>query len=308
MYNMITWLFGASFRERIAIAMSYTLAIVTIALGLQLKLASKSPNPAKWNTYSQQANSHLYDGLNPAKPIAMPVISHRGGDVPGIDEAGTLARLDYNYARGQRLFELDFSWTADDQIVVKHDWKERSEIPTLEEFLSESPTDHTSLSMVYDWLVAHPDAFVVTDCKKRSLAAAARIRMERPELVAQFILQIYQYKDFELVQSQGYQNVILTLYRCLVSESANRIADFAAEHDLFAITVPRSRSSDPELPRRLNQLGVPIYVHTVNDNETALDLQRRGFYGVYSDSLTTETVGRIAQRKPAEYPDKTVFQ
>lgn len=285
MQSILKKVFGTTVRERIANTISYVLVFACITLGMQLKWASKSPNPAEWNAYSPLANAHLYDSLNPARPVAMPVVSHRGGVVPGIHEAGTLARLDYNYSQGQRIFELDFSWTSDEQIVVKHDWNERSVIPTLDEYLAESPEDNASLTMVYDWLATHPDAFIVTDCKKRSLEGAARIRMERPELVPQFILQIYQLKDYDLVQSQGFQNVILTLYRCLPDAPASSIADFMRTHDLFALTIPKKRAGDKELIKAATDLGVPVYAHTVNDSEMLANLLQEGIFGVYSDEL-----------------------
>lgn len=294
MNMIVTKILGITVRERIANSISYALVGVCVMLGLQLKWAMKSPNPAEWNAYSASANDHLYEKLNVAHPVAMPVVSHRGGVVPGIHEAGTIARLNHNYGEGQRLFELDFSWTSDDQIVVKHDWNERSVIPTMAEYLSESPEDHASIAMVYEWLSTHPDAFIVTDCKKRSLEGVARIRMERPDLVPQFIPQIYQFKDYELVQSQGFRNIILTLYRCLTHEPDDRIVEFAKSHDLFAITIPENRTSTGELASRLNQMDIPTYVHTINDTATAQTLQGRGFSGIYSDTLTGDAVTRIA--------------
>ncbi|SMP47784.1 Glycerophosphoryl diester phosphodiesterase [Neorhodopirellula lusitana] len=287
MHTIVSRLFGKTTRERVANTISYLLIAACVSLGMQLKWALKSPAPAQWNAYSAQANSHLYDVLNPATPVAMPIVSHRGGIVPGIHEAGTIARLNHNYGQGQRLFELDFSWTSDEQIVVKHDWNERSVIPTREEYLAESPEDHASIEMVYDWLATHPDAFVVTDCKKRSLEGAARIRMDRPELVPQFILQIYQFKDYDLVQSQGFRNVILTLYRCLSEEATTNITEFMETHDLFALTIPKKRADDRDLILAAKELNVPIYAHTVNEAVDLANLLGNGISGVYSDSLTS---------------------
>lgn len=278
-----------SWREALAWGAAAALAATAAALGMQLARALKSPAPAEWNAYSDAANDHLYDRLNPARPEPGRVVAHQGGaaPAPGQPEPGPIARLEASYARGLRLFELDLAWTADDELVIQHDWDGRPRPPGLQEFLAEAPGRRASLDMVYDWLATHADAFVVTDCKKRSLECCARIRMERPELVPQFIVQIYTLKDHALVRSQGFRHVILTLYRTLADEPAGRLVDFASRHDLFAITIPRRRADDADLIAGVGRLGVPIYVHTINDAAEARVLVDRGATGVYSDSLAS---------------------
>ena len=276
-------------REALAWGVVAALAIAVAALGLRLARALKSPAPAEWNVYSAAANDHLYERLNRARPEPAAIVAHQGGSAPppGRPESGPIARLDTSYAQGLRLFELDFAWTADGELVVEHYWNDRPRPPTRAEFLAEAPGRRASLDMVYDWLAAHADAFIVTDCKKRSLECCARIRMERPDLVPQFIVQIYTLKDHELVRSQGFRHVILTLYRALADEPAGRLVDFVSGHDLFALTIPRRRADDADLIAGVRRLGVPIYVHTINDAAEARALVERGARGVYSDSLTT---------------------
>lgn len=287
-------------REVLAWGAVAALGIVVGAQALQLARALKSPAPAEWNVYSAAANEHLYARLNPARPEPGAIVAHRGGDAPapGQAERGPIARLDASYARGLRLFELDLAWTADEELVVQHDWDGRPRPPVLQEFLAEAPGHNASLVMVYDWLAAHDDAFIVTDCKKRSLECCARIRMERPELVPQFIVQIYALKDHELVRSQGFRHVILTLYRTLADEPADRLLDFISRHRLFALTIPRSRAGDADLIVGVRRLNVPIYVHTINDAAEARELVGRGVHGVYSDSLTSLEGGPVPGSGP----------
>lgn len=274
-------------RAAIAWAVAVAFGVATAMLGMQLARALKSPAPAEWNAYSSAANDHLYDRLNPARPAATAIVAHQGGAAPGPGqpEPGPIARLDASYARGLRLFELDLAWTADEELVVQHDWKDRPGPPTRAAFLAEAPGRRATLDMVYDWLAAHADAFIVTDCKKRSLECCARIRMERPELVPQFIVQIYTLKDHELVRAQGFRHVILTLYRTLAEEPADRLVDFVSRHELFALTIPRRRADDANLIAGVGRLGVPIYVHTINDAAEARALVDGGATGVYSDTL-----------------------
>lgn len=282
-------------RERAAWAAVAVLAAAAAVLGLRLVRALKSPAPAEWNAYSQAANDLLYERLNRARPEPHAVVAHQGG-IPPADEAdpGPIGRLTRSYARGLRLLELDFSWTADGEVVVAHDWNDQPRVPTRDEFLAADPRRAT-LDMVYAWLEEHGDAFIVTDCKKRSLECCARIRMERPDLVPQFIVQIYALRDHALVRGQGFRNVILTLYRTLGAEPAPRIVDFVAGHELFALTIPRSRADDEALVAGVRGLGVPVYVHTINDAAEAARLRDRGVTGVYSDVLAD--VGADPPRK-----------
>ena len=288
---------STSLRERIAWGGVGLLCVVASWLGLSLSRALKSPAPAEWNSYSQSANDHLYDRLNPARPTAFRIVAHRGGSGPaaGEPEPGPIARLDASYEAGLRLFELDFCWTADEELVVEHDWDSYPRIPTRAEFLAADPGRGT-LAMVYDWLDRHDDAFIVTDCKKRSLECCARIRMERPDLVPQFIVQIYTYKDHDLVRSLGFRNIILTLYRALSDETAERLGEFLAHHGVFALTMPHRRADDEQLLVAARRLSVPVYVHTINDPAVARELLNRGIHGVYSDVLSDlDTATRPAQ-------------
>ncbi|MDG2222603.1 MAG: hypothetical protein P8L85_14585 [Rubripirellula sp.] len=278
---------GTTRREIFGAVLNYTLIIALVVVGMQLKWATKSPTPREWNVYSKAANDQLY--LDQPVPPLSPLVAHAGGTVPDAPEAGALRRLTHNYDFGTRLFELDFSWTADSEVVVKHDWNERSRIPSLNQYLDESP-EHASLSMVYAWMEEHPEAFVVTDCKKRSLAFAAQLRMERPDLVPRFVLQVYQMKDFAMVQSQGFRDVILTLYRCHMGTSDDEIMRFAQANQPWAITIPHKRCTEGDLAVRLQQQGIPVFAHTVNSRDLAERLQTLGCYGVYSDRLAVTSL------------------
>ena len=297
MSHLLQFVFGTTCREILGTVLNYALIAALVVLALQLNWAMKSPTPREWNVYSQAANDHLYKRQPGEVPRLMPVVAHAGGTVPDAPEAGTLRRLNHNYTHGLRLFELDFSWTADDRLVVQHDWNKRSRIPTLQQYLDESP-EHASLAMVFSWMESHPEAFVVTDCKKRSLEFVARVRMERPDLVPRFLVQIYQFKDLELVRSQGFRHVILTLYRCHMGTSDDEIVDFALAHRLWAVTIPHGRCATGDLPSRLRQQGIPVFAHTVNDSELAARLLTLGCQGVYSDSLGAASLTPLMSQRP----------
>jgi len=285
---------GASRGEVVRSVVIGLLIAATVVLARQVKELSRSPNPAEWNFYTAEANDRLYEGPGVVSPKPARVVAHGGGALRGIARTNSLEALNANYERGHRLFEMDFCWTSDEQLAAIHDWGEYSGPtrswfgpPTLDEFASypTPPTTPTTLFMVYRWLEDHPDAFVVTDAKKRSLEALARIRMERPGLVHRFIVQIYQLKDYDLAVSQGFRNIILTLYRCLGGTPDETIVEFAREHRLFAVTMSLARCRKSDLALQLRRHGVPVYVHTVNDPGELEEALARGAFGVYSDAL-----------------------
>lgn len=270
-----------------------------VVLAQQVKQLSRSPNPREWNDYTPEANAHLYEGSNVVSPKLDRSIAHAGGEYRGITYSNSLEALNANYARGLRLFEMDFSWTSDGQLAAIHDWhrytgRSRNWFgpPALDEFAKDKTcaTTPTTLFMVYRWLEEHPDAFIVTDVKRRSLEALAKIRMERPELVHRFIVQIYQFKDYDLAVSQGFRNIILTLYQCLAKTPDDAIVRFAREHRLFALTMSLARSRASDLAMKLRRDNVPVYIHTVNTPEDLHEALARGAVGVYSDTLTPQEV------------------
>jgi glycerophosphoryl diester phosphodiesterase len=272
-----------------------SLAIVALAaavgvLAAEVRQLSRSPNPAEWNHYSAEANAHLYTGAAP--PVPSLAVAHAGGEIGGKTYTNSIEALEENYRRGYRLFELDFDWTADNELVATHNWAgyrgpRHGGAPTLADFLAQTPGPFRPASrfMIYEWLTAHGDAYIITDVKNRSLEALAQIRMERPALVPRFIPQIYLFKDYELAASQGYRHIILTLYRCLGSTADAAIVDFARTRRLFAVTVPSNRCLEGGLAAELARMNVPVYVHTVNELSVYERLAARGAHGVYTDRL-----------------------
>lgn len=301
----LRWL-GRSRGEAIRSVIIAALVTAVVVLALEVRQLSRSPSPAEWNVYSAEANAHLYADPRAARPAPNLVVAHAGGECDGESYTNSIDALQVNYDRGYRLFEMDLAWTADEELVAIHDWNgycgpHQGSRPTREEFLNQpsTPFTPTSLLMVYEWLETHPDAFIITDVKKRSLEAFAKIRMERPTLVPRFIPQIYLFKDYDLAASLGYRNIILTLYRCLDSTADETIVEFARTHRLFAVTMPQDRCRKSELAARLARLNITVYVHTINDLPAFDELLARGAYGVYTDRLLPRDVALRAARQGA---------
>ena len=110
--------------------------------------------------------------------ISPPIfIAHAGGGINQLTYTNSLEALNSNYDKGFRCFEIDFSWTLDEELVAIHDWEKSllkdyhvvgKEIPTLAEFLLlETKTGLTQLSLkaILRWAADKEDVFIESDEK-----------------------------------------------------------------------------------------------------------------------------------------------
>ena len=54
-------------------------------------------------------------------------IAHAGGQIENETYTNSLEALNANFKEGFRVFEIDFSWTTDTQLVCLHDWEQSFE-------------------------------------------------------------------------------------------------------------------------------------------------------------------------------------
>ncbi|MCG6879725.1 MAG: hypothetical protein LJE96_11355 [Deltaproteobacteria bacterium] len=225
------------------------------------------------------------------------LIAHAGGEIGGRVGQNSLEALDRNYAKGHRYFEIDFCWTSDDRLVLIHDWErsfselfgDAKEKPSLERFKSmkmKHGMTQMSLASLFLWLSKHNDAHIITDVKERNLSALKIIARDSGKFQKHFIPQIYDPSEFEPVKLLGFEKVILTLYRSSLSDS--EVLKFAANSNLFAVTMPVRRAFSSCLLRELSQKGIPLYAHTVNEIEILNYLRGKGIHGIYTDKILPE--------------------
>ena len=220
-------------------------------------------------------------------------VAHAGGGIDGHTYTNSLEALNSNYQRGHRFFEVDIGWTSDDHLVLIHDWTR-----TLRTLFSVPEKVYSlegfkNLKMVHglkqlafqdlaEWLLKHPDAYVVTDIKNRNINGLELISTKHAHVRDRIIPQIYYFEEYDKVTAMGFKNVILTLYRS--SYEDDLVLDFAERHVLLAITMPINRSRT-RLPRELETIGVFVYTHTVNDIAVENELKDISVDGSYTDFL-----------------------
>lgn len=229
-------------------------------------------------------------------------VAHGGAEVAGQRVTNTLQALNAAYDRGQRLIEVDFSWTSDRHLVLLHDWHEtywrlfvqpagRSGVPdrdTFNHLTMHHGLTQLNLEQLLAWLRERPDAVIITDIKAGSAEGLAVIAQRAGKQIRQFVPQIYRMAEYRSVRALGYERIIFTLYRTDIADG--EILNFAASHRLMAVTMPANRVVTGTLARRLAQQGVWVYAHTVNRIDFFDYLRGRGVSGIYSDVLYSETL------------------
>ncbi len=226
----------------------------------------------------------------------MPPIAHAGGGVEGKSYTNSIEALNHNYASGFDLFEIDFVWTIDNQLVCLHDWAKtpkwllnyNSEVPlALKEF---NQLEHPKLKFkpcnlqrLNQWLIDHPEALIVTDIKQNNINGLKFIKQWISDAEARIIPQIYQPEEYSAIKKMGYWSIIWSLYKYHGSNES--VVRASQKMDLFAITMPEFRAKQG-LAHALSDPYVPTYVHTINDKSTALYYQKHhGISSVYTDFL-----------------------
>lgn len=159
----------------------------------------------------------------PVKPL--PRVAHAGGGYKGETYTDSIQALDTNSKKFD-LFEIDLSFTADDQLVCIHDWDSSAERtfgrkfdspPTLKRF-KELVSQHVlyencTLETLVNWLNANPSKRVVTDVKDDNVQALKKLVNVYPEIRERIIPQIYHPREYSEVKRMGFDTIILTLYR-----------------------------------------------------------------------------------------------
>jgi len=221
------------------------------------------------------------------------IIAHGCGDFNGISYTNSLNALDSNYEKGFRYFEIDLNYTSDGHIVLIHDWENTEnellgiskKILGYNEFKNLKPRYNLTLmdiDMLISWLVAHNDAYVITDCKYDNLKMLREISFKYPNMLQRFVPQMGTFGEYKKLHDMGYQNIILGVNRTNYSDDA--IINFVRIHKFYAVTMPVKRA-ETDLLSKLKETDIKVFVYTVNDTVTFEKLINKGVYGIYSDSI-----------------------
>ncbi|WMT40580.1 phosphatidylinositol-specific phospholipase C/glycerophosphodiester phosphodiesterase family protein [Paenibacillus sp. D2_2] len=239
------------------------------------------------------------------------MIAHAMGGISGKSYTNSYEAFIANYEKGIRVFESDFLLSADDDLIARHEWGESftklmgqedglkperyGAIFTTKEFKDAKIMgryEPLTWDDVLDLMVDYPDMYLVTDTKQIKPEEIDQIfskivdgaKKRDPEILTRIVPQIYNHPMWDQIEAiYPFESVIFTLYQ--THESDDEVLQFAEEKGLAAITMSEARANK-NLVSKLNKLGIPSYVHTINDVETMQKFKNMGVYGFYTDFLT----------------------
>lgn len=249
------------------------------------------------------------------------MIAHAMGGISGQTYTNSYEAFIANYEKGIRVFEADFLLSADDDLIARHEWGESftkmmgqedglkperyGAIFSTQEFKDAKIMgryEPLTWDNVLDLMVDYPDMYLVTDTKQIKPEEIEQIfskivdsaKQRDPEILTRIVPQIYNHPMWDQIEAiYPFESVIFTLYQ--THESDDEVLQFAEEKGLAAITMSEARANK-NLVSKLNKLGIPSYVHTINDVEKIQKFKKMGVYGFYTDFLTETDVNRSGWR------------
>jgi hypothetical protein len=168
------------------------------------------------------------------------LIAHAGGGLPDRMYPNSIEALDRSYARGLRVFEMDFHQLPFGVMRAGHD-----------PFDVLDPRE-AWLSQVLDWMRRHPDARLLPDMKTDNVAGLKLILAEAPDLRHRITPFVYTKTEYDVVRKLGFG---LPIYALFHHEDADWLA-FANSHDFQAVALSEEKVS--EIP----DIRHPVIVYT----------------------------------------------
>lgn len=233
---------------------------------------------------------------NQPPSLDISAVAHAGGGINSKRYTNSIEALNHNYDLGFELFEIDFSWTSDGQLVCLHDWDKTAS--RLFNYDENKPTSlmafktmaHANkrltpctLDSLDRWLATHPKAYVITDIKGRNINRLNLILDHIKNAKHKVIPQFTQPEHFQKIKNMGFENLIWTLFS--YNKSNEELLQQVKDMQLFAITMPKKRT-ETGVANQLKAIGFETYVHTINDLNAAKNYQSiYGLSSVYTDFL-----------------------
>ena len=256
--------------------------------------------------YGECFEINMVQGAKTWKPTK--TVGHSFGAINSDSYTGSLEAFLYNYGLGRRTMEVDLLLTTDNRLVLRHDWDEplqegisEMQQPTEEVFLNTKILGlYTPLSFsgLCELMMTYPDVWIVTDTKETEkeeikkqfevLVDTAR-QLSCEEVLDRMIVQIYNEEMYETVKEvYDFNNYIFTMYMRFYDDdwlgAATEVCRFCVNNGIETITIGTNRIS-PQMKAIADRYGRNVYVHTVNDTETAEKYFEMGVIGIYTDSL-----------------------
>ncbi|MBO7711871.1 MAG: hypothetical protein J6S83_15480 [Lachnospiraceae bacterium] len=200
--------------------------------------------------------------------------------------------------QGNPFVELDFQLTTDGYPVCVHGWNAlldedgsfSEEALSLDEFRSRkimgifTPMTLDDLAAVME---ENPGMYIIADIRGKLAPCLKSILTACPGLRDRFIIQIYHEKQYETVYAMGFHQIIYTLYRTSEEEhSLERLRRFSGRSILLGLTMRTAIFYQEDLHTGLLGLDLPLFVHTIDNEEEKKQLHQDGAAAIYTNIST----------------------
>lgn len=202
------------------------------------------------------------------------------------------------YNNGNRISEIDLLETSDGKFVCCHDDENGwgygidSDSALSEEAFLNKKLFGALTTMGMDQLVTflrdHRDMYIVTDIKDENYKGCKFIADNYPDVMNQFIIQIYHMDEYDGIKELGFNNMIYTLYRTEAEErNKERLVSDIKSHDLVGVTFWYDWIETKDVYDNIKNIGIPIFVHTVNDKDDMIKCDSMKLL-MYTDNTDNE--------------------
>lgn len=229
------------------------------------------------------------------------LIYHAAGGIDGLDYSNSREAMELTLENGNRVVEVDFSYTSDGHLVCVRKWgdiAESGEPLTMADYLAMKIYGKYSpmtAEMVVDYMRRYPDLYIVIDYKaddyQRAIQDLVAISGQDSDVAERFIIQLYDRGDKEkALEAYPFpdENFLFTAYK-YGSDLFEEILQICYDENVRVVTVPFEDWDQEKIDLLLSKNFV-IYEHTVNRPDHMQRSMARGVHGIYTDFLTEESM------------------
>lgn len=238
------------------------------------------------------------------------MIAHAGGGIIEEDARylNSLEGVTEHYNNGTRVFEFDFMFTSDFEIIAMHNFEtelygegwsfdNRISLTEFEGLQVKGLYTPLTFNDILNLMVKYPDMILIIDTKETGDnlfllydQLNAQMFNKDLDLINRVIPQLYDEDMYKYLEEKfNYSEYILTLYKLDLSNS-EVIELLQTYNKIKYITISQNRDDRFSLIWNLQFRGidVDIYIHTINSEIKAFFYEAIGAEGIYSDSIYQE--------------------
>lgn len=240
-------------------------------------------------------------------------VAHSLGDMEGRAYVECYETFYQSYSEGFRTFEIDLINTSDGYLVCRHLWKDASiqsgidenNIPTLERFKA-TPFygQYTPISFMdlCQLMRDYPDVWVMVDIKSpytdtnvsyyEQMLAEARL-VDCESIFDRLIVNAYSQEMVQpILDVYPLKNIVFTTYIDWDGNIETFIDDckWCAANNVDSISMWDYLYNE-RVQSVADYYGIDVYVHTVDNLDSALYFINSGVRGIYTNVITPDQVG-----------------